>query len=319
MKPKSQKFILWFEEINNQDVSLAGGKNASLGEMYSQLSKKGINIPDGFVVSAKAYEHFLEVNQISGQLKKIFAKFNPQDLKSLKETGKQARSLILQADWPNDLKQEIVKNYKKLSQKYKEEDVDVAVRSSGTAEDLKTASFAGQHESYLNIRGKDDLLKAAKECMASMFGDRAIAYREEKGFSHLDIALSVGIQKMVRSDLASSGVIFTLDTETGFQGVVLINSIWGIGEMIVKGKIVPDEFFVFKPTFTIFFDDVWIPMLFPTFLYLRTKRHLIAAVGFALIKCVIRFIKKRLSIHPIFRKAGNANTDRTRNTFMLYA
>ncbi len=245
---KSNKYILWFKNISHRDVSLVGGKNASLGEMFSKLSKKGINVPDGFALTSKTYWYFLKENGIDRKLKEIFKKFNPKSLKSLEETAKTIKNLILKGKFPKDLEQEIIKNYKKLSREYGELFADVAVRSSGTAEDLATASFAGQHETYLNIRGIENILEAVKKCIASMFNARAIAYREEKGFSHLKIALSVGVQKMVRSDLASSGVMFTLDTETGFQNVVLINSIWGVGEMIVKGKITPDEFFVFKPT-----------------------------------------------------------------------
>ena len=245
---KSEKYILWFREISHKDVPLVGGKNASLGEMISKLSKKGVNIPDGFALSARAYWYFLRENGLDKKLREIFQKFNPENLKSLKETSRKIRNLILKGSFPKDLEKEISKYYNQLSKKYGEKATDVAVRSSGTAEDLATASFAGQHETYLNIKGIENVLKAIKKCIASMFSERAIAYREEKGFNHLKIALSVGIQKMVRSDLASSGVMFTLDTETGFQNVVLINSIWGLGEMIVKGKVTPDEFFVFKPT-----------------------------------------------------------------------
>ncbi len=245
---KSQKNILWYKEISKDDVALVGGKNASLGEMFSKLTKKGINIPDGFVLTSHAYWYFLRENKIDKKLKEIFSKFNPNSIKSLKKTGNAARQLILKAEFPQDLKKEILRDYQKLSQKYNQKNTDVAVRSSATAEDLPSASFAGQHETYLNVYGEEDLLKSIKNCIASLFTDRAIAYREEKRFNHLKIALSVGIQKMVRSDLASAGIIFTLDTETGFQNVVLINSTWGIGEMIVKGKITPDEFYVFKPT-----------------------------------------------------------------------
>jgi len=245
---KKQKYILWFKDISVKDVLLVGGKNASLGEMYSQLSKKGVNIPDGFALTSAAYWYFLKENKIDKKLKEIFRKFDPKSIRSLQETGKESRNLFLKAKFPEDLKKEILKAYKKISKKYEEENVDVAVRSSGTAEDLPQASFAGQFETFLNISGKENLLKAIKKCIASLFNDRAIAYKEEKGFSHLEIALSVGVQRMVRSDLASSGVIFTLDTETGFENVVLINSIFGVGEMIVKGKITPDEFYVFKPT-----------------------------------------------------------------------
>jgi len=256
MTGKSQRYILWFKEISSKDVLLVGGKNASLGEMFSKLTKKGINVPDGFALTSRAYWYYLRANKIDKKLKEIFTSFNPKSLQSLKETGKQARALILKAQWPEDLKKETLKYYKKLSRKYGQDLTDVAVRSSATTEDTTTASFAGQHETYLNVRGERELLKAVKKCLASLFNDRVIAYREEKGFSHLKIALSVGVQKMVRSDLASSGVIFTLDTETGFENVVLINSIWGIGEMIVKGKITPDEFYVFKPALKKGFNSI---------------------------------------------------------------
>ena len=242
------KYILWFKDIWARDVSLVGGKNASLGEMYSRLTKKGINIPDGFALTSKAYWYYLRFNKIDKKLKEIFKEFNPKSLKSLEKTGKAARNLILKSELPEDLEKEVLGAYRKLSQKYRENKADVAVRSSGTCEDLPEASFAGQFETFLNISSEEQLLKAIKRCLASLFNNRAIAYKEEKGFSQLKIALPVGIQKMVRSDLSSSGVIFTLDTETGFPDVILINSIWGIGELIVKGRITPDEFYVFKPT-----------------------------------------------------------------------
>jgi len=243
-----KKYILWFSEISKNDVPLVGGKNASLGEMFSKLSKKGIQIPNGFAITAEAFRYYLRFNQIDEKLEKIFKKFDPKSIESLKETGEKSRQLILKGKFPPDLEKEILENYQKLSKIYGQKNVDVAVRSSATAEDLATASFAGQHESYINVSGPQNLLKAVKKCFASLFTDRAIAYREEKGFKHLEVALSVCVQKMVRSDLASSGVMFTLDTETGFENVVLINSIFGQGEMIVKGKIIPDTFYVFKPT-----------------------------------------------------------------------
>jgi len=247
MSKKSRKFILWFKEISAKDVLFVGGKNASLGEMMGKLSKKGVQIPDGFTLTTKAYWHYLKENKINERLKEIFKRFEPKSWESLKETGKRARNLILKAEFPEDLKREITEAYKKLGEKYGE-NPDAAVRSSGVCEDQPRASFAGQFETYLNVSGKENLLEAIKKSLASTFNDRVIAYREEKGFSHLKFALSVGVQKMVRSDLASSGVIFTLDTETGFKNVILINSIWGVGEMIVKGKVTPDEFYVFKPT-----------------------------------------------------------------------
>jgi pyruvate,water dikinase len=241
-------YILWFEDISYNDVPLVGGKNASLGEMYSKLRPKGVNIPHGFVLTSQAYWHFLKFNGIDEKLKEIFAKFDKNNIKSLEATGEAARSLILRAKFPEDLKQEVVNSYHRLSQEYGEQATDVAVRSSATAEDLKGASFAGAMETFLNIKGEKQLLEAIRQCTASLFTNRAIAYREEKGFDHLKIALSAGVLKMVRSDLSSSGIMFSLDTETGFRNVVLINSIYGIGELIVKGRITPDEFFVFKPS-----------------------------------------------------------------------
>jgi len=243
-----KKYILWFKEISKEDVPLVGGKNASLGEMFSKLMKKGIQVPNGFAITAEAFRYYLAYNKIDEKLKEIFEKFDPKSIESLKETGEKSRNLILKGKFPSDLEKEILENYQKLSKIYNQKNVDVAIRSSATAEDLATASFAGQHESYINISGNENVLRAVKKCFASLFTDRAIAYREEKGFKHLKVALSVCIQKMVRSDLASSGVMFTLDTETGFENVVLINSIFGQGEMIVKGKIIPDTFYVFKPT-----------------------------------------------------------------------
>jgi pyruvate,water dikinase len=248
MKDRSKKLVLKFSEISAKDVPLVGGKNASLGEMFNQLTQKGVKIPDGYAITSEAFWYYLRFNRIDKKLKEIFTKINRNNLKSLQEAGKEARQSILNAKFPPDLEKEILENYRWLSKKYGQKATDVAVRSSATAEDLADASFAGQHESFLNIKGEKEVLIATKKCIASLFNDRAITYRREKGFDDLKIALSVGILKMVRSDLGSAGVMFTLDTETGFSNVVLINSIWGIGEMIVKGKITPDEFYVFKPT-----------------------------------------------------------------------
>jgi len=245
---KKQALILFLNQISKEDVPLVGGKNASLGEMYSKLSRKGINVPFGFCLTSKAYFYYLKANGIDKKLKELFKDLNISDIKKLKQIGKEARNLILKADFPKDLEKKILKSYQKLNQFYQTKDLEVAVRSSATAEDLPSASFAGQHETYLNVKGEKELLLAIKKCFASLFNDRAIVYREEKGFSHFKVGLSVGVQKMVRSDLASSGVMFTLDTETGFDKVVLINSIFGVGEMIVKGRVVPDTFYVFKET-----------------------------------------------------------------------
>ncbi len=244
---KKQKYVLWFREISARDLLLVGGKNASLGEMFSKLTQKGINIPDGFALTTRAYWHYLKENKIDKSLKEIFEKFDSGNIKSLQKTGKLSRNLILKGKIPDDLKREIVAAYRKLGKKYGS-NPKVAVRTSGVAEDTATASFAGQFETYLNVSGEEKLLAAVKKSIASTFTDRAIAYRQEKRFSQLKLGLSIGVQKMVRSDLASSGIIFTLDTESGFENVILINSIWGVGEMIVKGKITPDQFYVFKPT-----------------------------------------------------------------------
>jgi len=245
---KSKKLVLKFSELSRKDLALVGGKNASLGEMFLTLGKKGISVPDGFATTSHAYWYFLEKNGILPELKRIFKELDTKDVNSLKKVSEEARNLILKSKFPEDLEKEIVESYKELSKKYDEKYTDVAARSSATAEDLPSASFAGQHETYLNLRGEKEVLQGVKKCIASLFMDRAISYREEKGFNHFKIALSVGVMKMVRSDLGSSGVIFTLDTETGFKEVVLINGSWGLGEMVVKGKVVPDEFFVFKTT-----------------------------------------------------------------------
>lgn len=244
---KEEKNILWFDELAIKDVAFVGGKNASLGEMYSNLSKKKVNVPKGFATTSKANRYFLSYNKIDDKLKSLFSKINYESIKSLEDTGKKARDLIIKGVFPKDLEEEIVFSYRQLCKEYGR-NTDVAVRSSATAEDLPGASFAGQHETYLNVKGEKALLEAVKKCFASLFTNRAITYRNEKGFGQLDIALSVGVQKMVRSDMASSGIMFTLDTESGFSKVVLINSIYGVGEMIVQGKITPDEFYVFKPT-----------------------------------------------------------------------
>ncbi len=247
MKQKSQKNILWLREIGIEDVPLVGGKNASLGEMYTKLTPKGVNLPAGFALTTNAYWRLFKVNSLDKKLKEIFKNFNPKSVRSIQEVGRNSREAISKADFPDDLKEEILSAYRQLERRYGK-DPDVAVRTSGVCEDMPSASFAGQFETYLNVRGGEELLNAIRKCIVSTFTDRAIAYRDEKKIGQLKFALSVGVLKMVRSDLASSGIIFTLDTETGFQKVVLINSIWGVGELIVKGKITPDEFYVFKPT-----------------------------------------------------------------------
>ena len=239
--------ILWFSEVRKVDVAKVGGKNASLGEMYSLLTQKGINIPNGFATTAEAYRYFTSYNKIDVKLEKLFKNLDLKKLENVQKAGKLARKWISSGKFPEDLEKDILIAYKKLEEEYGK-NVDIAVRSSATAEDLPDASFAGQHESYLNVSGEKALLKAVKNCFSSLFTDRAISYRREKGFKQLEVYLSVCVQKMVRSDLASSGIMFTIDTETGFDKAVVINSIWGIGELIVKGRITPDKFFVFKNT-----------------------------------------------------------------------
>lgn len=245
--PKSKKFILWFNEISIKDVPDVGGKNASLGEMYQKLTKKGIIIPNGFAVTAAAYRYFLQQTGLDKIIKSILNDLNTRDLKNLSTRGAKVREAILNANFPEELSAEIIRAYNQLSKFYKKSDLHVAVRSSATAEDLPDASFAGQQESYLNISGDYALLDAVKKCMASLFTDRAISYRVDKKFDHFKIALSVTVQKMVRSDLAASGVMFSIHTETGFKNAVVINASYGLGEYIVKGLVTPDEYLAFKP------------------------------------------------------------------------
>lgn len=271
----SAGFIKKLSEVGIKDVGEVGGKNASLGEMIKNLAPKGIRIPGGFVVTAKAYKYFLEKSKIKNQSLEDFIKETLKDLDTknisdLAKRGKLIRETIKNTEFPEDLKSAIVEAYAEMEKEYSKNvdshtkraqtsssakgasvrygtGVDVAVRSSATAEDLPGASFAGEHETYLNIRGADEVLKAVRAAMASLFTDRAISYRVDKKFDHFKVALSVGVQKMVRSDKGCSGVMFTLDTESGFRDVVLINGSWGLGEMIVQGEVTPDEFLVFKP------------------------------------------------------------------------
>ncbi len=245
------KYVKFFNELGIKDVPVVGGKNASLGEMYQKLTKSGIRVPNGFATTAEAYRHLLKDTGTQQKLKKILDGLNTHNVVDLAKRGQAARQAILAAELPKDLQKEILTAYRKLSGLYKTKNLSVAVRSSATAEDLPDASFAGQQETYLNVSGEQDILIAVKKCLASLFTDRAISYRVDKKFDHFSIALSVGIQKMIRSDLASSGVMFTIDTETGFTNAVVINSIYGLGENIVQGKVSPDEFYVFKPTMAI--------------------------------------------------------------------
>ena len=248
---RTTKLILWFDEVSIKDIPLVGGKNASLGEMYRKLQGKGLKIPNGFTLTATAFRHFLSETKIDVKVYRLLKNINTKNVSELQKKGKELRDMIISKEFPEGITQAILEAYKKLSAQYKTNSVDVAVRSSATAEDLPNASFAGQQETYLNIKGEKALLQASKKCIASLFTDRAISYRSDWGFSHFNIALSVCIQKMVRSDKASSGVAFTIDTESGFRDVVIINSAYGLGENIVKGKVNPDEYIYFKKTDTI--------------------------------------------------------------------
>ena len=240
------KLILWFDGLQLSDIPQVGGKNASLGEMRRELRPKGVNIPDGYAVTAHAYRYLLTSAGIGKDMQAVLADLDTHNIENLKERGQKVRSLIYNAVFPDDLKKAILDAYKTLCDEYGP-NTDVAVRSSATAEDLPDASFAGQQETYLNIRGEEALLESCKRCFASLFTDRAISYRVDKGFDHMSIALSIGVQKMVRSDLAASGVIFSIDTESGFKDAVLITGAYGLGETVVQGTVNPDEFYVFKP------------------------------------------------------------------------
>ena len=241
------KNIMFFNEIDMNSLPQVGGKNASLGEMYQKLTKKGIKIPNGFATTSQAYWYFLDKNNIREKLTEDLSKLDHQNFTNLGEIGEKARELILNSKIPEEIVQDIKNSYKKLISEYKNP-IQVAVRSSATAEDLPNASFAGQQESYLNIKGEDELIDGCIRCYASLFTDRAIKYREDNDFDHMKVALSIGIQKMVRSDKACSGVAFTLDTETGFEKVIFLTGSWGLGENIVQGNVNPDEFYIFKPS-----------------------------------------------------------------------
>ncbi|MDH5231450.1 MAG: phosphoenolpyruvate synthase [Gammaproteobacteria bacterium] len=241
------RYIRFFSDISANDVATVGGKNASLGEMYCSLNQLGVNIPNGFAVTAQAYEYFIRYNQLEHRINQRLDNLDHRNIEELTLAGAKIRHWIRNGRMPKDLIDEIRNAYQALEEEYGL-NPDVAVRSSATAEDLPSASFAGQQETYLNIRGSLNLIQTCQTVFASLFTDRAIAYRQDQGFVHSEVALSIGVQKMVRSDLASSGVMFTLDTESGFRDVVLITSAYGLGENIVQGMVNPDEFYVFKPT-----------------------------------------------------------------------
>jgi pyruvate, water dikinase len=239
--------ILTFEQVGIKNIAEVGGKNASLGELIGQLTPKGVKVPNGFATTAEAYRYFIRSAALEDQLRRIFADLDVENVNSLRQCGKQARSLMLKTPFPKDLEQATAQAYQALCEQYGA-DTDVAVRSSATAEDLPDASFAGQQETYLNVHGLTSVLEACHKCFASIFTDRAISYRQQRGFDHLEVSLSVGVQKMVRSDLAASGVMFSIDTETGFKDTALITAAYGLGETVVQGAVNPDEYLVFKPT-----------------------------------------------------------------------
>jgi pyruvate, water dikinase len=244
----SSRYTVDLHEVTLKDIPLVGGKNASLGEMIRNLGSLGISIPSGFAITVDAYWEFLKYNHLEGGIRKAVAEMDMDNLISLRKGGMQIRQMIRNGKFPDAMEREISDRYRKLSNHYNQDATDVAVRSSATAEDLPDTSFAGQQETYLNVRGPEGILDAVRNCIASLFTDRAISYREHFKFDHFDVALSVCVQKMVRSDLASSGVAFTLDTESGFKNAVIINASYGLGEMIVQGSVSPDEYIVFKPT-----------------------------------------------------------------------
>ena len=254
----TSKHILFFNQISISDIGKVGGKNASLGEMYSQLNPIGINVPNGFAVTAEGYRLFRKVNNLEKPLDDLLLSLDTKEYSNLPYIGEKARNLILSATIPEEVSNEINEAYLELSKICGTNNLGVAVRSSATSEDLPSASFAGRMESFLNIRGEKQLLEAVRRCYASLFTDRAIKYRHDMGFVNMDIAISVGIQQMVRSDKAASGVAFTIDPDSGFKNTIVINGSFGLGENIVQGRITPDEWMVFKPTL---FDEKLNPIL----------------------------------------------------------
>ena len=241
-------YVRWFGDIRLSDVPAVGGKNASLGELYAMLAAEGVRVPEGFALTARAYRDALAAAGVEDELRRLLSNFDHHDVALLAERAATARRLVYEATGTALLRHQIAAAYHALEEECGT-GVAVAVRSSATAEDLPTASFAGQHESFLNVHGEGDLFEACRRCFASIFTDRAIVYRIDNGFDHFRVALSVGVMKMVRADLAASGVIFTLDTESGFRDVVFVTGSWGLGENVVQGKVDPDEFYVHKPTF----------------------------------------------------------------------
>ncbi len=250
MGAKEEKFILWFDEIGMADAHLVGAKNASLGEMIRNLAAKSILVPNGFAITAAAYRYFLKTAGIEKSIRMFLEGLNTGDMNDLIRRGKRVRDIIMDAPLPSALVAEIGKAYEDLEDLYgvSGTDLDVAVRSSATVEELSDASIGGQQETFLNIRGKISLIQAVKRCFASLFTNRAISYRHDKGLDQFSVALSVGVQKMIRSDSACSGILSSVDTESGFQDIVDITGTYGLGETIIQGQVTPDEYQVFKPT-----------------------------------------------------------------------
>ncbi|MFZ0013345.1 MAG: PEP/pyruvate-binding domain-containing protein, partial [Acidimicrobiia bacterium] len=242
------RYVRWFGDLGVDDVADVGGKNASLGELYRELRPLGVRVPNGFAITAGAYRETLRAGGVWANLSEVLEGLDKSDVLDLARRARLAREMVYRCSLPARISDEIVAAYGELVSEYGD-DLSVAIRSSATAEDLPTASFAGQHETYLNVHGPERVLEATRRCFASLFTDRAISYRIDKGFDHLSIGLSVGVMKMVRSDLSSSGVLFTLDTETGFEDVVFITGAYGLGENVVQGLVDPDEFYVHKPTY----------------------------------------------------------------------
>jgi pyruvate,water dikinase len=275
-KSPSRPAIRWLETLTANDVAIVGGKNASLGEMIGALADRGIRIPGGFATTATAYRELLNANALAGQIRPVIDAWRAGD-RSLEETGGEIRRMFRDARIPEHAASDIRAAYRELSERYGVGEADVAVRSSATAEDLPEASFAGQQETYLNVRGETALLEACRRCFASLFTDRAISYREARGYDHLQIALSVGVQKMVRSDRAGAGVMFTIDTDTGFPDLVMINAAWGLGDLVVKGSVTPDQYTVFKP----FLEDETLAPIIGRTVGTKLKKLVYGSVGTA--------------------------------------
>src|SRR5215813_4516759 len=247
MTKASKPLVLDLSQVGSGDVALVGGKCASLGELFRSLSPRGVRAVDGFATTSEAYRLLLETDDLGTRIRELMNGLDHNDIRALNQAGKEARALMLDTPLPAVVHEAIIDSYRRLCQRLGRTP-EVAVRSSATAEDLPEASFAGQQDTILNVRGEEQLIDACQRCFASLWTDRAISYRAARGFDHFEVALSIGVQPMVRSDLACSGVMFTLDTESGFRNAVVINGAWGLGEAIVQGMATPDEWIVFKPT-----------------------------------------------------------------------